>query len=98
VILAIVWRDRLVIAAWAAILALVLVDWTFAATGWSQFGYRYGLDFMPFLFLLVVLAVRRARWYHVALIGVSILINLWGALWIFKFAATQLFNWSWVGW
>jgi len=98
VVLAIARRDRLVIAAWATILALVLVDWTFAATGWSQFGYRYGLDFMPFLFLLVVVAVPRARWYHVALIGVSILINLWGALWIFKFAAAHLFNWTWVGW
>jgi hypothetical protein len=94
--LAIYKRDRLVIACWAAIVPLVMINWVFAATGWAQFGYRYGLDFMPFLFMLVVLAVRRVRWYHAVLIGVSILINLWGMLWIFKFAPAQLFGWTWV--
>jgi hypothetical protein len=98
VTLAVTKRDRLVIACWAAIVPLALFDWMFAATGWAQFGYRYGLDFMPFLFLLVVLTVKRARWYHVALIAASILINVWGVLWILKFAPVQLFGWTWVGW
>jgi hypothetical protein len=96
VTLAIGFRDRLVIAAWAAIIAITLFDWMFAATGWSQFGYRYGLDFMPFLWLLVVKAVPRLRWYHVALIVASILVNLWGVLWIFQFAPRSLFGWTWV--
>lgn len=96
--LAVGLRDRLVLACWAAIVPIALVNWQFAATGWAQFGYRYALDFMPFLFLLAVLAVRRVRWYHVALIGAGILVNLWGMLWIFKFAPAQLFGWTWVGW
>jgi hypothetical protein len=90
-------RDRLVLACWAAILAIALVDWTFAATGWAQFGYRYGLDFMPFLFLLIVVAVgQRIERHHEVLIGIGVLVNLWGVLWIFQFSAAQLFGWTWV--
>jgi len=97
--LAIASRDRLVLACWAAIIPLVTINWVFAATGWAQFGYRYGLDFMPFLFMLVVLAVRRVRWYHAALIGAAVLINLWGVLWIQKLQhvpPSGLFDWTWV--
>jgi len=94
--LAVGLRDRLVIATWAAIIAIALFDWMFAATGWAQFGYRYGLDFMPFLFLLVVIAVRRLRWYHVAPIGASVAVNLWGVLWIYQFAPRSLLGWTWV--
>ena len=94
--LAIADRNRLVLACWAAIIPLVTINWVFAATGWAQFGYRYGLDFMPFLFMLVVLAVRRVRWYHAVLIGAAIAINLWGVLWIHKFDAIGLLDWTWV--
>jgi hypothetical protein len=89
-----------VLACWAAILAIGLSDWTFAATGYAQFGYRYALDFMPFLFLLVVAAVgQKLQWHHVVLIGAAILVNLWGALWIFQFShmgPNGLFGWTWV--
>lgn len=94
--LAVGTRDRLVLACWAAIVPIALANWLFAATGWAQFGYRYGLDFMPFLFLLVVIAVRRIRWHHLLLIGAAVLVNLWGILWIFKFAPAELFGWTWV--
>lgn len=94
-ILAVARRDRLVLACWAAIIPIVAINWVFAATGWAQFGYRYGLDFMPFLFLLVVLAVRHVRWYHVVLIGAAVMINLWGVLWTFKFEPVDLFGWTW---
>jgi hypothetical protein len=89
-------RDRLVVASWAAIVPIALFNWMFAATGWSQFGYRYGLDFMPFLFLLVVITVTRIKRYQLLLIGASVLVNLWGVLWIFKFAQMNLFGWTWV--
>jgi uncharacterized membrane protein len=88
--------DRLVLACWAAIIPIAVLNWTFAATGWAQFGYRYSLDFLPFLVLLVMIAVPRLRAWHVALIAVSVLINLWGVLWIFKFAPAELFGWTWV--
>jgi hypothetical protein len=94
--LAVGFRDRLVVAAWGTIVAIASFNWMFAATGWAQFGYRYGLDFMPFLFFLVVLGVRVLRWHHVVLIGASILVNLWGVLWIYQFAPAHLFGLTWV--
>ncbi|MFO1540772.1 MAG: hypothetical protein ACKOTZ_10105 [Chloroflexota bacterium] len=95
---ALVARDRLVLACWAAILAIGLATWTFAATGWAQFGYRYALDVLPFLYLLIVRAVvPRARPAHLVLIGLGIIVNLWGVLWIFSFNANRLFDLAWVG-
>lgn len=97
IVLGIVRRDRLVIAAWAAIVLIALADWSFAATGWAQFGYRYALDFMPFLFLLIVVAVTpRARPHHLILIGLGILVNLWGVLWIMQLARTNALGLTWV--
>lgn len=95
--LAVKTRDRLVIACWAAIIPLTMANWIFAATGWAQFGYRYGLDFMPFLWLLVVLAVgKQVKWYHLALILAAIAVNLWGVLWIYQFAPHATKGWTWV--
>ncbi|MDL2334639.1 MAG: hypothetical protein QFC55_01230 [Chloroflexota bacterium] len=101
--LSLAYRDRLVVACWAAIVPIALFNWMFAATGWAQFGYRYGLDFMPFLILLAVIMVSRGTRltrYQVVLIGVSVLINLWGVLWIDKLAQIHppLFGWTFVGW
>lgn len=89
-------RDRLVVAAWAAIVPLTLVNWMFTGTGWAQFGYRFALDFIPYLWLLVVIAVPKLRWYHAVLIGASVLVNLWGVLWVEKLGPAQLFGWTWV--
>lgn len=90
-------RDRLVVASWAAIIPLAIANSLFAATGWAQFGYRYGLDFMPFLFLLVVIAVgRQVRRHHLALIALAVLVNLWGVLWIYQFDPLELWGWTWV--
>jgi hypothetical protein len=56
--------------------------------GWVQFGYRYALDFMPFLWLLIAIALRRHRLdiYHPTtplwLIVAGTLVNLWGAYWL----------------
>lgn len=91
-------RDRLALACWAAIVPIAAADWLFAATGWAQFGYRYGLDFTPFLFLLVLIAVgRQVRWHHLVFIALAVAVNLWGVLWIYQFAPAQLWGWTWVG-
>jgi hypothetical protein len=99
-IAALMARDRLVLAAWAAILVIALSNATFAATGYAQFGYRYTLDYMPFMLLLIFVAVgRRVQWYEAALIGAGVLVNLWGVLWIFQFSNVPphgLFGWTWI--
>ncbi len=99
--LAVIWaalqRDRLVLACWAAIIPTALFLFTFAATGWAQHGYRYGLDFTPFLWLLVARAIGdKLRWYHMVLIAVGVAVNLMAVLWIYQFEPNQTNGWSWV--
>jgi len=89
-------RDKLAIACWAAIVPIALTNFSFAANGYSQYGYRYAVDFYPFLFLLVVHAARdRLHWSLMALIGVSVLINIWAVLWIHQFELHHTWGWTW---
>lgn len=90
-------RDRLVIACWAAIIPTTVTLFLFAATGWAQFGYRYALDIYPFLFLLVLKAVGNdIRWHHKLLIVLSVLVNLWGIVWIYQFEPRDFLGLEWV--
>lgn len=90
-------RDRLVIGCWAAIVLVALLDFSFAATGWAQFGYRYGMDLYPFLFLLTIRGFgQHLGWHHVGLVGLGVLVNLWGVLWIYQFDPAQTNGWTWV--
>jgi hypothetical protein len=71
---------RLVRAAWLAVLAILPFIVTYYGVGYDQFGYRYALDFYPFLFLVTALGLG-ARFNRAARVWivVSIVINLWGA-------------------
>jgi hypothetical protein len=72
-------------ASWLAILAVASVLFTRGCTGWG-FGYRYAMDFYPFLFILTVNGMgEQLRWHHRALIILSVLVNLWGVIWVNKF-------------
>lgn len=83
-------RDKLAIGCWLSIIPIALLDFTHGTWGFAQFGYRFGMDFYPFLFLLTVMGMGdRVRWHHMILICFGILVNLWGVLWINKF--------GWVG-
>jgi hypothetical protein len=79
-------NDVLKLASWLAI-ALVsvplLLHWT---QGWVQFGYRFALDFMPFLLILTAFgfddnASPTGRRIQVLLVAVAILAGFWGRYW-----------------
>lgn len=91
------WRDKFVLACWSAILPVAFGLFFFGATGFSQFGYRFGLDFLPFLFLLTIRGMGgELRWHNKLLIIVSVLVNLWGVLWIYQFEPHQFQGLQWV--
>ncbi len=74
-------RDRLVQASWLAIGFTLVPILTYYGIGYVQFGYRYALDFMPFIMLLVARGLvepvsARGR----AMIAASVVINIWGAI------------------
>src|SRR3972149_6915800 len=83
-------RNRLAIGCWLSIIFVSFVEFMHCGTGWAQFGYRFALDFYPFLFLLTVKGIGdKIRWHHMVLISLGVIVNLWGVLWINKF--------GWVG-
>jgi len=78
--------NRLVTGSALAILVITFVNVMHFSQGWVQFGYRFSLDFIPWALVLVALGMQRIRTSLVAaiagaLIGVSILVNLWGVVW-----------------
>lgn len=91
--------NKLVLACWSAILPIAAVHFVYPITGWPQFGYRYALDYYPFLFLLAWVGIgNKIRWHHMILITASIVINLAGVLWIYKFELNGVGGVHWVAW
>jgi len=85
------WCEKLVQLAWLATLLILFPLLLYGGEGWTQFGYRRAMDFTPFLLILTAKGIgKEIRWYHKSLIILSILVNLWGVLWINKF--------GWVSW
>lgn len=86
-------KEKLVKYVWLAILLVFLVVGAHGGTGFAQFGYRFAVDFYPFLILLTIKGVAKQkgpRKIHWMLMCIGILVNLWGVIWINKF--------GWVGW
>jgi len=73
--------------AWFAILLIFLVIALRGGTGWTQFGYRYAVDFYPFLMYLTMKRVSKTgiNKIHWFLLTISVFVNLWGVIWINKF-------------
>jgi hypothetical protein len=75
-------RLALVIGAWISVGLLLIPLLTYYNTGWWQFGYRFSLDCMtPLLVLLALRAGSRVAWPMRALIVLGVLVNAWGVLW-----------------
>jgi len=79
-------KDPITKASWLAVIFTLPASLLHGGIGASQFGYRYALDYMPFLLLLIALAVKsRFELWKKLLFVVSIAVNLWGvwsAFWI----------------
>ena len=80
-------KDSLVKVMWVTILLMFLLLSLRGGTGWIQFGYRYAVDFYPFLIFLTIKGVSRTglKWHHWALLIIGVTVNLWGVLWINHF-------------
>lgn len=80
------WRDRIVRASSLAIIFMLPASLFHGGVGASQFGYRYALDYMPFILLIIAVSMKkRLMPLHAVLIILSILVNIWGiysAFWL----------------
>ena len=64
----------------AALLVIALPHLLYQNTGWVQFGYRFSLDYLVYLTLLLVLGRSRISRPMMVAIVVGILINAFGAV------------------
>jgi hypothetical protein len=77
---------RLTLGAGLATLVIALFNLAHFSQGWVQWGYRFSLDFIPFLLPLVALGAARAgdgrpRATAWVLLLAGAAVNLWGVVW-----------------
>ena len=78
------WCDPLRLGAWLAIALVLFPSLLYFNTGSYQFGYRFALDWLPLAVLLVAFERGgRPRWWSKALVVASVLMHLWGVLWMY---------------
>jgi len=80
------WRARqgqpLAIGAWLAFGLLLVPLLLYYNTGWYQFGYRFSLDFMiPVMVLLALAAGHKISWAMRVLILAGVVVNAYGVVW-----------------
>jgi hypothetical protein len=80
-------KPPLRIACWLAIAAVGIPGVFYQNTGWEQFGYRFALDYLPYLVALLAMGGRPMTWRVMALILVGIALNLLGAISFGRFQA-----------
>ena len=67
------------VALWMALIPVALLNLTYQNSGWVQFGYRFGLDYLPLLFALLALGRRRFGPGFALLLIWSVAVNAFGA-------------------
>ncbi|MBU1000219.1 hypothetical protein KKE78_02370 [Patescibacteria group bacterium] len=77
------FRTKLSIASLVALIVISLPGLAHGNNGSTQFGYRFALDFMPYLIILTTSGLQNHfKWWAKLLIVLSVLINLWGVIMI----------------
>ena len=79
-------KDVLRPACWMAIAAISVPIFLHYSQGWVQFGYRFLLDFAPFLLILTALGFEEhsslsGRRWQFALVLLSVVAGFWGRHW-----------------
>jgi hypothetical protein len=75
-------KSPIIIGAWISFGLLLLPLITYFNTGWYQFGYRFSLDFIIPLFVLLAFGLgnKMSRGFKILIVA-SILMNAWGMAW-----------------
>ena len=78
-------RKPIVWAGWLAVACVMVPIITYYGVGWIQFGYRYALDFTPFLLLIAALGFPAAMSNKArVLVALSVLVNVWGSVFLMQ--------------
>lgn len=77
-------REPLNLSALVAILSVTLVVWSYHTPGFVQYGYRYLLDVIVFLMILIASSIRKIGKLEIMLILASVFMNFIGLYIMFK--------------
>jgi hypothetical protein len=73
-------KPPIYLALWITVAVVAIPSLIYQNSGWVQFGYRFSLDYMVFLVMLLAVGGRRLGTLGKTLIAVGIAINLFGAI------------------
>lgn len=77
------FKKKLIYSSLIAVLAMSIPSLIKGGNGFTQFGFRYSLDFLPFLLILTASGLQnKFNFYSKCLIILSILVNFWGVIMI----------------
>jgi hypothetical protein len=71
-------RSRVMVAFWVTTVLVAIPSFLYYIDGWRQVGMRHALDFEPFIFVLMAIALRDCpRWWFSLLMGISMAVGVW---------------------
>jgi hypothetical protein len=74
------WKNNLVKALLLTALLVAIPNLTHGCVGFSQFGYRFSLDFIIFLLIPLGFAIEKINWkITLFMVALSLLVNFWVA-------------------
>lgn len=77
-------REAVGVAAWISTVLIAIPLLMYYNTGWVQWGYRFSMDLLPFLIVLLAFGMRRRlTWAGAGLIALSIVSNYIGTRWFY---------------
>ena len=73
-------KSPLALGLWLTVLVTALPSLLYQNSGYLQFGYRFSLDYIIFLVMLLAVGGRRFTWLFKTLIVFGVAVNLFGAI------------------
>jgi hypothetical protein len=85
-------RSPLARGLWLSILTTALPSLLYQNSGFQQFGYRFSLDYITFLVMLLAVGGRKFTWLFKALVIFGIAVNLFGAITFDRFGGAFAYS------
>ncbi|MFT5357853.1 MAG: hypothetical protein ACI9KE_005090 [Polyangiales bacterium] len=72
--------NKLMVGLWCALIPVAILNLMYQNSGWAQFGYRFALDYMVLIFVIIALGKRRFGVGFALMMVWAIAINAFGAV------------------
>jgi hypothetical protein len=85
-------KSPLAVALWLTILVVALPSLLYQNSGFLQFGYRFSLDYIVFLVMLLAAGGRKFTWLFKVLVVWGVAVNLFGAITFDRFGGAFAYS------